>query len=365
MKIQVQKEGISKALQTVQNAINPRATLPILSNILIQTEEKKIKLTGTDLDIGISVIIDADVQTPGAITVPAKRFSDIIREFSEGLIVITAKKNNIVTIESENTLFKIIGLPQEEFPKLPEFQENQFITLPQSMLKKMLNMTSFSMSRDETRYILNGTLFAIREDSISLVATDGRRLSLIKKPFETPKGLTARFIVPIKTVNELIRTLKDAQEDMKMLYTQNQILFDLGETTIISRLIEGEYPNYEQVIPKEADDKLVIDREKLLLATKRASLMTTQDSLAVRLDVYKEKVVVSKSTPDIGESKEELKAQYTGGQLSIGFNPNYIIDVLKNIDTETIAVELMGTDKPGVIRLGDEYTYVVLPMQLS
>ena len=364
MKIKINKETLFKGLQIVQNAINPKTTLPILSNILIATEDKKIKLTGTDLDIGISIILDAEIAMEGAITVPAKRFSDIIRELSEDSIVITAKKTNLVTIEGENTIFKIIGIPKEEFPKLPEFPETQVVSMPQDTLKKMLNMTAFSMSRDETRYILNGTLFSIKEDSLTLVATDGRRLSLTKKAFNAPKALVTKFIIPTKTINELSKTLKDSPDDVKMVYTQNQILFDLGEIKIISRLIEGEYPNYEQVIPKESKDKLTIEREKLLLAARRASLLTTQDSMAVRLDVYKEKLIVSKSTPDVGESKEELKAQYTGGPLSIGFNPNYLIDVLKNIDIETVAIELMGSDKPGVIRLGDEYTYVVLPMQL-
>jgi len=365
MKIKVDKENIFKTLQTVQSAINPRTTLPILSNLLIEAQNDQIKVIGTDLDIGISSNIKASIVTPGSITVPAKKFSDIIREFKEGEIEITAKKNNIVTIESENTIFKIMGLPKEEFPKLPEFPENQSIKIQQKTLKKMLNMTSFAMSRDETRYILNGVLFLIKDNNITLVATDGRRLSMIKKELKTPKALATKFIVPTKTISELAKTLEDSPDEIKIVYTQNQILFDLGQTIIVSRLIEGEYPNYEQVIPKTAKDKLTVDREGLLLATKRASLLTTQDSLAVRLDVYKDKVVVSKSTPDIGESKEELKAQYTGSQISVGFNPSYLIDVLKNINIETIAIELLGPDKPGVMRLGDEYVYVVLPMQLA
>jgi len=365
MKVKVNKENLSKTLQSVQNAINPRAGLPILSNLLIEVIDKKLQLTGTDLDIGVISTIDAEIITPGAITVPAKKFSDIIREFSEDYITITAKKNNIVIVECGKAVFKIMGLPKEEFPKLPTFPNTQFITIPHQALKTMLGMTVFAISRDETRYILNGVMFLIKEKNMTFVATDGRRLSLIKKELKTPKSLTTKFIVPAKTVTELLKTLEDTNKELRIRYTQNQILFDLGETTIISRLIEGEYPNYEQVIPKEGNNKLTIDKEKLLLATKRASLLTTQDSPAVKLDIHKDKVIVSKTTPDVGESVEELEGQYSGGHLLIGFNPSYLIDALKNINIETIAIELLGPDKPGVIRLGDEYVYVLLPMQLT
>lgn len=365
MKINIDKDQLLKTLQVVQSAINPRTALPILSNILINTEQGAARLTGTDLDMGISSKTTANIELAGAITIPAKKFADIVKELPDGNLVITAKKNNLVTIESGKIVFKIMGLPREEFPKLPEFSNTPSLSIAQNTLKTMLNMTSFAMSRDDTRYILNGTLFLIKEDSITLVATDGRRLSLIKKELKIPKALTARFIVPTKAVNELLRSLEDAPSEVKITYTKNQILFDLGQTTIVSRLIEGEYPNYEQVIPKEAKEKLTINKEQLLLATRRASLLTTQDSLGIKLDVFKDKIVVSKNTPDIGESKEELDAQYNGSQLTIGFNPAYLIDVLKNINIETVAIELMGPDRPGVIRLGEEFVYVLLPMQLT
>ena len=365
MKIKVRKEDILQGLQTTSSAINPRAGLPILSNMLIETKGDKSQLIGTDLDIGIIATFDAEIITPGAITVPAKKFSDIIRELPEDPITITVKKSNIVTIESGSTVFKIMGLPKEEFPKLPEFPDAHSLYLPQKSLKTMLSMTSFAISRDESRYILNGVLFVIKDNTITVVATDGRRLSLIKKEFKIPKDLSTKFIIPAKTVTELLKTLKDIDEEATITYTQNQVLFNFGENTVISRLIEGEYPNYEQVIPEEVKEKLIIDREGLLKATKRASLLTTQDSQAVRLDINKDRIVVSKSTPEVGESKEELSAQYNGGNISIGFNPGYLIDVLKNLNIETVAIELFGPDKPGVIRLGGEYTYVLLPMQLA
>jgi len=364
MKMRVRKEDILKTLQQAQSAINPRAGLPILSNLLIEAESGNVKLTGTDLDIGIISNSQADIEVKGAITVPAKKFADIIRELPDETLSMSVKKNNVVIIESGNTVFKIMGLPKEEYPKLPEFTDAHFVLLQQNTLKTMLGMTSFAISRDETRYILNGILFLIEEDKLTMVATDGRRLSLIKKEFKAPKNLKAKFIVPAKTATELLKTLEDTSTELKMTFTKNQVLFDLGQTIIISRLIEGEYPNYEQVIPKEAKEKLTIDRERLLSAAKRASLLTTQDSLAVRLDIHNDKIVVSKSTPDVGESKEELGAEYNGSHLSIGFNPSYLMDVLKNINIETVAIELFGPDKPGVIRLGDEYTYVLLPMQL-
>ncbi|MEA3305220.1 MAG: DNA polymerase III subunit beta, partial [Candidatus Omnitrophota bacterium] len=299
-----------------------------------------------------------------SITIPAKKFSDIIKELPEAMITISAKKNNMVHITCENSQFKIMGIPKDDFPKLPEFKDKDTIRLSQSMLKTMLNMTSFAMSRDETRYVLNGAYLVMAKNTIRVIATDGRRLALIEREIELPGHVDKKFIIPAKTVQELNRNLKEEGE-LSLSFGNNQIMLNLGGSIIISRLIEGEFPDYEQVIPKESKDKIIIDRDKFFLAAKRASLLTSQDSQAIKLDIGKDRMVISKNSPDIGEAKEELGITYTGSPFSIGFNPYYIMDVLKNLNGDMVDFELHDPEKPAVIRTKDKYIYVLLPMQLS
>jgi DNA polymerase-3 subunit beta len=363
MKFKTEKENLLNGIQTVQNIITSKAALPILSNLLIETYNDNIRLSATDLDIGISCVIPVQIQEAGAITVPAKRFGDIIRELPGEDVSISTKKNNSVVIDIESCQFKVMGLPREEFPKLPEFQNKEAVKLEQGVLKEMLNLTSFAASFDETRYILNGILFNINKDKITLVATDGKRLAIAERKIKRDIDKDVRLIVPIKTIHELSRNLEDDSE-VSLILGSNQVLFDLGKVVIISRLIEGEFPDYHQVIPPASESKMKIIREQFLLAVKRASLLSTPDYQAVKLELFKNKLVVSKSTPDIGESREEVNIEYNGKEMAIGFNPNYIIDVLKNLQDEKIEFELSDTEKPGVIRLGG-YIYIVLPMRLS
>jgi len=274
------------------------------------------------------------------------------------------KKNNAVNIECQNGSFKIMGLPKDEFPQIPEFKDKESITIPQKKLKELLNMTSFAVSHDETRYVLNGILFVIKPTHIKLVATDGRRLALTENKMQLPKTHERKAIVPTKAVDELARILGD-EGDVKIAFSENQASFDMGTKRVISRLIEGEFPNYDQVIPKEVKEKVVLKRQELLSALRRAALFTNQDSMAVKLEIAKDKLILSKSTPYIGESREELPAEYKGKELLVGFNPAYLIDALKNMDLETVGLEVQDPEKPGVIRIGDEYVYVVLPMQLA
>ncbi len=363
MKFKTEKSNLLTGIQTVQNIITTRAALPILSNILIETQENRLVLTATDLDVGISCVIPVDVQEAGAITIPAKRFGDIIKELPGDSVEINTKKNNLVTIHTQPCEFKIMGLGREEFPKLPEFQNKEAIKLEQSVLKEMLALTSFAASFDETRYVLNGILFKINKNNLVLVATDGKRLAVVERKLEQATDKEVQMIVPLKTIQELNRNLKE-EGGLSVILGNNQALFDLGQVNIISRLIEGEFPDYRQVIPAPSENKVGAKREEFLLAVRRAALLSTPDYQAVKLEVFKNKLVVSKSTPDVGESREEIPIEYKGKELVIGFNPAYLIDVLKNLQTESIELELTDSEKPGVIRI-DGYIYIVLPMRLA
>ena len=363
MKFKVGKDSLVSAIQTVQNIITSKSALPILSNILIETQQDGIRLTATDLDIGITCVIPVDIQEQGAITIPAKRFSDIVKEFPIDIVSITTKKNNLIVIDSELCQFKIMGLAKEEFPKLPEFKDKKVVKVGQLVLKEMLALTSFAVSFDETRYILNGILFKINKGILTLVSTDGKRLAIAERKLSVDQDIDLSIIVPIKTIHELTRNLKEEGE-LSLVVGSNQALFDLGSVVIISRLIEGEFPDYKQVVPVVSENKMKIERNQFLLAVKRAALLATPDYQAVKLEVFKNKLVISKSTPDVGEFHEELVAEYQGRELIIGFNPVYLMDILKNLSDEFINLELTDGEKPGVVRISG-YVYIVLPMRIN
>jgi len=363
MKFKVEKSNLIYAIQTVQNIITSKSALPILSNVLIEAQAGALKLTTTDLNIGITCVVPVDIQEAGAITVPAKRFSDIIKEFPLEVINITTRKNNQVIIDSDMCQFKIMGLTKEEFPKLPEFKDQQVVKIDQGVFKQMLSLTVFAVSLDETRYVLNGILCKISKSLLTLVSTDGKRLAMVERKLAIEPDVEISIIVPLKTIQELNRNLKDEGE-LLLVVSSNQAFFDLGGVGIVSRLIEGEFPDYKQVIPPASENKMKVARGQLLLAVKRAALLATPDYQAVKLEVFKNKLVISKSTPDVGEFNEEMAVEYQGKELAIGFNPVYLIDILKNLNEEAVNLELVDGEKPGVIRLSG-YVYIVLPMRLN
>ena len=366
MDFKVTKDALVEGIQIVQNAVSQKSSLPILSNVLLEAENNELKLTATDLDMGICATIPIQIEQAGAITVPAKKFFDIVKALPDASeIIVSMKKNNFVTIKSGKAQIKIIGLPKDEFPQLPQFKDIDAITIEQSILKEMLNLTDFAISRDDTRYVLNGILLLISKDKVSMVATDGRRLANIIKPLPSKTLIDRSVIVPSKTVQEVKRMLQEEGE-VTIKFSDTQILFSFESCFVLSRLIEGEYPNYRNVIPEKSNKEVVVGRETFLAATRRASIFTDQDSMAIKLNVTKKKMTISKNTPYLGEAKEEIEIEFSGNSdIEIGFNPRYLIDVLKSIQDEEIVFELNDSNKPGVVRRGDEYIYVVLPMQLT
>ena len=362
MKFKISKDLLFSNVQIVQNIVSSKATLPILSNILMETKKDKVRFSTTDLNIGITCELPVKTIEEGSITIPAKRFSDIIKELPNGEVTIYAKKNNQIDIEGEKCRFKLVGLPKEEFPKFPEFDNKENIRIDQKVFKKMLKLTSFAVSHEESRYILNGVLIEVEDDLIRLVATDGRRLAKIESNLIVKVKKLLNVILPTKAIQEINRNLTEEGE-VSITIGKNQILFDINNVLIATRIIEGEFPNYKQVIPKESPIKINIKTESLLSAIRRANLLTTPDFQVVKFEVFKDKLIISKSTPDVGESREEIGINYKGNEFIIGFNPQYLIDFLKNIEEDIIDLELLGVNEPAVIRI-DKYIYLTLPMRI-
>lgn len=362
MRFKTSKENLVYGIQIVQNIVSNKITLPILSNILIEAKKDHLKLNTTDLDIGISCEIPVETFEEGAITIPAKRFGDIVRELPLGDVVVSVKKNNQVDIEGSQCRFKLNGLPKDEFPKFPEFKDKEAIQMEQPALRDMLRLTAFSVSHEESRHVLNGVFMEISHDLIRMVATDGRRLAKIEKKIQKPIQKDIAVIIPTKAIQEISRNLKEEGE-LTFIVGINQILFDINGILIATRVIEGEFPNYEQVIPRQNKNKIKIDTQEFLASIRRANLLSTPDFQAMKFEIFSDKLVISKSTPDVGESREVIPIQHQGEEMVVGFNPQFFIDFLKNINDAHIDMELSGPDKPAVMRLPD-YLYLVLPMRI-
>lgn len=365
MKFIINKEVILDALQKVLGPTTSKQNFPILNSVLIASTGNKLKFTATDLDITIIVFKEANVLEKGKIAVPMKRFISIIRELPSGEITIELAKNNLL-ISCGKIEFRISTLNPAEFPQIEEEKEASLIKLNPVSLEEMIRMTSFCVGYEDVNYVLNGILFDITKDTITLVATDGKRLSFIKKqlPPNQPEIETKiSFILPIKAVNELYKLIKEKEEDVFLFVKDNKVGLDFKDTQFITRPIDGEFPNYTQYVPNENKDKMVVDKQKFLLALRRADLLSTQDYQGVKIELKKDSLVVFKSTPQLGEVKEVVAARYTGASIEIGFNPGYLIDVLKNLNDTEINFEFFGTDKPAVLRK-EGFVYLILPMKI-
>src|SRR6186713_3705003 len=296
MKFSVTKEKLLEALQQVQNVVSTRTTLPILSNVLLQANDTELHLTTTDLDVGVRGTCEAHVEKDGATTLPARRLFNIVRELPATEIQIDVNGKNAASIRSGQSFFKIIGLPEEEFPPLPKFEDAKVVTIRQKDLRDGLRKTSYAISTDETRYVLNGVLFSFKDNKLTLVATDGRRLAMAEIELEFPRSHESDLIIPTKAITELQRLLTD-DGDVKVSIANGQIAFDLNKTLLVSKLIEGNYPNYRQVIPTETKERVTLERETFLNSLRRVSLLASDKSNSIKLNFSKNNIDITANTP--------------------------------------------------------------------
>jgi DNA polymerase-3 subunit beta len=364
MKFSVTKEKLLECLQQVQNVVSTRTTLPILSNVLLQANGKEVRLTTTDLDVGVRGSFEADVEKEGATTLPARRLFTIIRELPSSEIQFDIDGKNAASIRSGQSFFKILGLPEEEFPPLPKFDDSKVVTIRQKDIRDGLRKTSYAISTDETRYVLNGVLFSFKDNKLTLVATDGRRLAMLDIDLEFPRSHEADIIVPTKAVTELQRLLTD-EGDVRVSVGSGQIAFDLNNTLLVSKLIEGNYPNYKQVIPGEMKERVTLERETFLNSLRRVSLLASDKSNSIKLNFTKNNIDITANTPEVGEAKESLPVAYKGREFSIAFNPEFLMAPLRNLTEDEIFLDLIDEMSPGVIKIQSPFLYVLMPMRIS
>jgi len=364
MKLTIEKTVLVEALQNVQSIVGQRSTLPILSNVLLQANSDTISLTTTDMEVCVKTKAPADITDIGGTTLPARRFFSICRELPDGLVEIEVDAKDVATIRCGSSLFKLVGLPKEEFPPLPEFEENSEYTMDQGVLREMLQKVVYAGSTDETRYILNGALLSFKDEKLIVVATDGRRLALVEQEVEFSEDAQVDLVVPSKTLNELIKTL--GEEGMiRIRVSEMQVAFDFDQVLILSKLIKGTYPNFKQVIPSQCEERISMDRDTLLSAVRRVSLLTDDQTASVRLIFGKNKLELITNSPEIGEAREIIPVKYDGKEISIAFNPGFLIAPLRHLDSDEIFFELSDELSPGVIKTNVPFLYVLMPIRVT
>jgi DNA polymerase-3 subunit beta len=369
MNLTIAKDQLLSGLQAVQNVVSTRTTLPILSNVLLRAEGERLEFTATDLDVTVACGVEAKVSKGGASTVPVKKLFGIARELNGSEIELEVDEKNVCSLRCGPSFYKIHGLGADEFPPLPKFKEDKKVAIPQSTMKSMMRKTSFAISTDEARYVLNGIFLSLKDHKLTMVATDGRRLALVDEEVDVPEQSQGEFIIPAKAVNELNRLLQEKGE-VEIKYSENQSAFTLKDEKgfsilIITKLIEGNYPNYRQVIPAETKERVALPREEFLHALRRAEIMTSDKANSVKLAFGKNNLAITANAPEVGEAKESIAVNYKGREIAIAFNPKYLIDPLNALPDDEVFIELIDELSPGVMKINGPFLYVVMPMRLT
>ena len=364
MKFSIVRSKFLDGLQRIQNVVSGKGTLQILQNAMIQAEDNRLCMTTTDLDISERCYVECEIEEAGSTTLPIRRLTSIIRELDEGKIMIEVNEDDVATVQSGSSYFKIIGMSVRDFPPVPATEGKFCYRVDQGVLREMLRKTSYAISQDETRRVLSGVLMAFKDNKLTMVATDGRRLALVEHEIEFPPEAEAELILPNKAVSELMRLLGN-EGDLKVYAQKNQAVFEIGTTMVSSKLIDGVYPNYRQVIPGACDERVVIEREALLSALRRVSVVTTDKSNAMRLTFSANQLTISINTPDVGEGRDTVPVKYAGKEISIIFNPEYVMDPLKNIDDDEVFLEMNDGHSPALLKCNVPFLYVLMPLRIS
>ena len=368
MQINIQKDIFLNALFKIQGIVDKKHTIPILSNVFLEAKDNKIVLSATDLEIGLKAEYTCEVLEKGRITISAKKLFEIIKEFPNDLIKLKLKDNYWLEISCDKSIFNLVGLPPEDFPKFPEIKDN-FVEFQSSSLEDMIESTIFSVSNDETKYNLTG-IYVKKEknNTLNFVSTDGHRLSLIKTDAEniTNEHFERGFILPKKGIIELKKIIESNSNNIKIGVTDNIFSYVNENMTFVMRMIDGDFPDYTRVIPEKTDNFSTIDTKKFINVLKRISVLSSEKSKGVKIVINKDRLVVSSSNPDFGDAKEEMDIIYQGSDIIIGFNAKYILDILNVIKTDKIYFYIKDNISPGMITPYQDSNFlsVIMPMRL-
>ncbi len=368
MKLTIEKNSFIKVLQRIQGIVEKRNTMPILSNVLIEAANGRLNVMATDLEVYIKDSSAANIPEEGSVTVNARKLFEIVKEMPEETINLSTGKEDRVTIKSGKARFTIMGLSSKDFPSFPSIEESKLEVFDDALLKELIDKTSFAVSTDETRFNINGFLLEREKNKVRMITTDGHRLAFIEKNSlkNPPAGAKESVLLPRKGVMEIRKLLDERDGECRLSVTQKNVLVKKEDTVINMRLLEGEFPDYKKVIPTDNDRRVDADKNQLLSSLKRVSVLSADKIKGVKFSFSKSKLVLSSSSPDIGEATEELDVDYNGEEMEIAFNARYMIDVLEVMEEQTAGIYLKDPLSPGLIRAGgsNDYTYIIMPMRL-
>lgn len=373
MELRVDRETLLKGLAKVLGVVERKSTMPILSNTLLEASGETLKLTGTDLDVGTVSSYPAEVAKTGRVAVDARKLHDIVKEIGEGRVALKRLDNNWLDVSAGKARFKITGLSPDEYPNLPDVASARTAAVPGKVLAEMLDKTSFSVSTDETRYNMSGVFVekapaeGSRKAGLRMVSTDTHRLSKIEKELTKVPEMASGVILPRKGVVEMRRLAEEVGEGaVELGFASGNAVAKAGQTVVVMRLIEGQFPPYASVLPKNNTRTLTIDRLRFAAALRRISVLSSERIKGVKLELGKQGLTLSASNPEFGEAHEEIEADYAGEALEIGFNAKYLLDALSVLTEEVVELSLADDSSPGVLRGkgGADYLYVIMPMRI-
>ena len=372
MKIKTEKNQLLSLINRTQNLIEKRSTMPVLANALLKAQKGTLKVFATNLEVSLTDEIEVDVERPGSVAINSKNLFNIIRELPSGPVELERQKNNWLKVLQQKSRFNIAGINPKEYPGFPIFSIKEFMEIKPSVFLEMIEKTIFSVSDDETRYHLNGVYFErISSNEFKMVSTDGHRLSLVNRSVDSvsKKGGGVPMegvIIPRRGLNEIKRLVESSEDNFQIAIEGSQLIVCQGKTTLMIRLIEGKFPNYQQLIPQDLSERILFDREKFLSSLRRVSILSNQKSKSVVLDLSKGLIKISSNDPELGDAKEEIEVDYQGKDLKISFNIKYILDVLSSIEEEEVSMEFKDKSSPGLLRPhGDKsHTCIIMPMRV-
>lgn len=367
MKVTVEKNELQKKLSDIQNIVEKKNTMPILSHFLLSADKDGAYITATDLETAFREPLKLTASVEGKLCIPAKKLFEIVREV-DGDIVLESSDEKWLKVKSGKSQFRLACLPHSEFPVWPALSEDtEKMEIDSLLLLEMIDKTLYAAGESDTRYVLNGLLFNIKPNgTLTVVGTDGHRLALSTKTLDAKLKEERRIIFSRKSLSELRKFLDDEAKPVKMAMGKNHILFEIDKVHFLTRLIEGTYPNYEQVIPAAGDKTITIDRIELMKSLRRVSIMSKERSSAVKVDIEPNNMGISASNPDLGEAKDEITMEYAGDPITVAFNARYILDALIAMSTDTVLIKLNEPLSPTLIMESEneDYKYVVMPMRL-
>ena len=367
MEVRIDKDTFLNGVQKVQGIVETKGAMPILSHLLITTEKDRIGIQATDLEIGAKGYYAANVISSGEVTLNARKLFDILRELPSEEVHMIREDNHWVTLKCGKSKFRLPGMPAQDFPPFPDFSQDSLMQFSSKLLKEMIRKTFFALSPDETRQALNGLLLEKENGKVNMVGTDGHRLAVIQRKLEkTAKGDKQSYLIPKKAVAELLKLIEDEGSSFSFSSKNNHLAFIHGDQVIVSRKIDGKFPNYQQVIPSDNKIQVQVNRDVLQHALKRVALLADEKSRMVRFDIQSGNITLAADTTELGAAREEVAVSYSGKEVSIGLNAKYVLDVLSVIDDEEIILNLKDQNSSCLITsTGDkEYQSIVMPMRL-